>query len=232
MSDFREARTQQLENEELMTGGIRYSIKGSGSQPTSRFNLFAGCHHHGLALLVLKLLSFTILAGLLVAVLIQGSKVSCSQGQSKINQELSQLKAGVDRLCRRCPWDWTFFQGNCYFFSKSQRNWKSSITACQEVGAQIVIIESDEEQSFLQQTSKNKGQTWMGMSDLNEESTWHWVDGSPLSSSFKKYWNKGEPNNAGEEDCAEFSGGGWNDASCDTEKFWICKNSSLSCSNN
>jgi hypothetical protein len=25
-----------------MTGGIRYSIKGSGSQPTSRFNLFAG----------------------------------------------------------------------------------------------------------------------------------------------------------------------------------------------
>uniref|UniRef100_A0A8C0XPA6 C-type lectin domain-containing protein n=1 Tax=Castor canadensis TaxID=51338 RepID=A0A8C0XPA6_CASCN len=202
MSDFREARTQQLENEELMTGGIRYSIKGSGSQPTSRFNLFAG------------------------------SKVSCSQGQSKINQELSQLKAGVDRLCRRCPWDWTFFQGNCYFFSKSQRNWKSSITACQEVGAQIVIIESDEEQSFLQQTSKNKGQTWMGMSDLNEESTWHWVDGSPLSSSFKKYWNKGEPNNAGEEDCAEFSGGGWNDASCDTEKFWICKNSSLSCSNN
>jgi hypothetical protein len=34
---------------------------------------------------------------------------------------------------------------------------------------------------FLQNTSKNKGYSWMGLSDLKHEGIWHWVDGSPLS---------------------------------------------------
>nr|XP_040146474.1 CD209 antigen-like protein A isoform X2 [Ictidomys tridecemlineatus] len=157
------------------------------------------------------------------------SRVPSSQGQ-KVCQELTQLKAGVDRLCRPCPWDWTFFQGHCYFFSKSQRNWHDSVTACQEEGAQLVVINSAEEQNFLLQISKNKGSTWMGLSDLNEEATWHWVDGSPLSPSLT-YWNEGEPNNVGEEDCAEITDSGWNDAKCDAEKFWVCKTSSSSCPN-
>ncbi|XP_040146474.2 CD209 antigen-like protein C isoform X3 [Ictidomys tridecemlineatus] len=157
------------------------------------------------------------------------SRVPSSQGQ-KVCQELTQLKARVDRLCRPCPWDWTFFQGHCYFFSKSQRNWHDSVTACQEVGAQLVVINSAEEQNFLLQISKNKGSTWMGLSDLNEEATWHWVDGSPLSPSLT-YWNEGEPNNVGEEDCAEITDSGWNDAKCDAEKFWVCKTSSSSCPN-
>ncbi|VTJ81537.1 Hypothetical predicted protein [Marmota monax] len=138
--------------------------------------------------------------------------------------------AGSYRLCRPCPWDWTFFRGHCYFFSKSQRNWNDSVTACQEMRAQLVVIKSAEEQNFLLQTFKNKGSTWMGLSDLNEEATWHWVDGSPLSPSLT-YWNEGEPNNVGEEDCAEITDSGWNDAKCDAEKFWVCKTSSSSCPN-
>ncbi|XP_010383359.2 CD209 antigen isoform X5 [Rhinopithecus roxellana] len=101
--------------------------------------------------------------------------------QQEIYQELIQLKAAVERLCRPCPWEWTFFQGNCYFMSNSQQNWHDSITACQEVGAQLVVIKSAEEQNFLQlQSSRSNRFTWMGLSDLNQEGTWQWVDGSPL----------------------------------------------------
>uniref|UniRef100_A0A2R9CMA7 C-type lectin domain-containing protein n=1 Tax=Pan paniscus TaxID=9597 RepID=A0A2R9CMA7_PANPA len=151
--------------------------------------------------------------------------------QQEIYQELTQLKAAVERLCRRCPWEWTFFQGNCYFMSNSQRNWHDSITACKEVGAQLVVIKSAEEQNFLQlQSSRSNRFTWMGLSDLNQEGTWQWVDGSPLLPSFNQYWNRGEPNNVGEEDCAEFSGNGWNDDKCNLAKFWICKKSAASCS--
>ncbi|XP_003281112.2 CD209 antigen isoform X4 [Nomascus leucogenys] len=151
--------------------------------------------------------------------------------QQEIYQELTRLKAAVERLCRPCPWEWTFFQGNCYFMSNSQRDWHDSITACQEVGAQLVVIKSAEEQNFLQlQSSRSNRFTWMGLSDLNQEGTWQWVDGSPLSPSFKQYWNRGEPNNIGEEDCAEFSGNGWNDDKCNLAKFWICKKSAASCS--
>ncbi|KAH0518439.1 CD209 antigen-like protein B [Microtus ochrogaster] len=83
--------------------------------------------------------------------------------------------------------------------------------------------------SFLQQTSKAKGATWMGLSDLKKEGSWLRVDDSLLSSRFQKYWNRGEPNNIGEEDCVEFAGDGWNDSKCDLQKFWICKKSATPC---
>nr|XP_057156504.1 C-type lectin domain family 4 member M [Pan paniscus] len=144
--------------------------------------------------------------------------------QQQIYQELTDLKTAFERLCRHCPKDWTFFQGNCYFMSNSQRNWHNSVTACREVRAQLVVIKSAEEQNFLQlQTSRSNRFSWMGLSDLNQEGTWQWVDGSPLSPSFQRYWNSGEPNNSGNEDCAEFSGSGWNDNRCDIDNYWICK---------
>nr|XP_039323049.1 CD209 antigen-like [Saimiri boliviensis boliviensis] len=151
--------------------------------------------------------------------------------QQEIYQELTQLKAAVERLCHPCPREWTFFQGNCYFMSNSQRNWHDSVTACREVGAQLVVIKSDEEQNFLQlQSSRRNRLTWIGLSDLKQEGTWQWVDGSPLSPSLRRYWNQGEPNNIGEEDCVEFKGNGWNDERCSAAKFWICKKSAASCS--
>ncbi|KAM5238004.1 CD209 antigen-like protein C [Ctenodactylus gundi] len=194
----------------------------------------AGCLSHGPTLCVLQLLSLTLFAVVLVVILAKVSKVPSyqehRQAKRKTNMELLQLKAAVDRLCRPCPWDWTLFQGNCYFFSKSKRNWNDSVTACQEMGAQLVVIKSAEEQDFLQLTSKTNGYTWMGLSDLNQEGTWLWVDGSHLWFSFKKYWNDGEPNNIGEEDCVEFKGNGWNDSKCDKKNFWICKKTAVPCS--
>ncbi|XP_040587523.1 CD209 antigen-like protein C [Mesocricetus auratus] len=190
-----------------------------------------GCQDHDGFITALRLLSLVLLAALLVAVLVKGSKVPSSQEQEKekqrIHQDLDQLKAGLDRLCRPCPWDWTLFQGNCYFFSTFQQTWKDSVTACKEVGAQLVVIKSDEEQSFLQQTSKKKGNTWMGLSDLKQEGTWLWVDGSPLK--WGKYWSPREPNNLGNEDCTGFSDNGWNDNLCSLEQFWICKKPASPC---
>ncbi|KAM4887907.1 CD209 antigen-like protein C isoform 2-T2 [Thomomys bottae] len=191
-----------------------------------------GCLGYGLASLGLQLLSLIILVGLLVAVLSQGSKLLGSQSQSEqeLYEKLTQLKTAVDRLCQPCSWDWMSFQENCYFFSKVKRNWRDSMRACLDVEAQLVVIETDEEQSFLQQASKNRGQAWMGLSDLNEEARWQWVNGLPLLESFQKYWNKGEPNNVDEEDCVEFLGDGWNDAKCENRNFWICKKPSSPCS--
>uniref|UniRef100_A0A2K6UTL5 C-type lectin domain-containing protein n=1 Tax=Saimiri boliviensis boliviensis TaxID=39432 RepID=A0A2K6UTL5_SAIBB len=236
MSDSKEPRAQPLgllEEEELITSSMNFFPRDFGFRQTRGYKSLAGCLGH--TPLVLLLLSFMLFTGLLVAILIQVSKNPSSQRQEhsmqEISQDLTQLKAAVERLCRPCPWEWTFFQGNCYFMSNSQRNWHDSVTACREVGAQLVIIKSDEEQNFLQlQSSRSNRLAWMGLSDLHEENTWQWVDGSPLSPSLKRYWNQGEPNNIGEEDCAEFNGKGWNDDRCSVAKFWICKKSAASCS--
>ncbi|XP_028713213.1 CD209 antigen-like protein A isoform X1 [Peromyscus leucopus] len=237
MSDSKEMGKKQLgplDEDQLIASPTRYSIKGFGFQPNSGFSSFTGHLGLGHVPLALQVFFLVVFSVLLLVVLVKVFKIPSSPGQEqssqeKVYQELTQLKAGVDRLCRRCPWDWTSFQESCYFFSVSQKTWNDSATACQNVGAQLVVIKSDEEQKFLQQTSKKRGYTWMGLIDMHKESTWHWVDGSPLTLSFMKYWNEGEPNNVGDEDCAEFKGDGWNDSKCDNKKFWICKKPKASC---
>lgn len=241
MPDSREPKTPQpgiLDEEELVSVGSRNFLKGFGYQRISGFHCCAGYLGNDCSRLVLQLLAVTLFSAGLLATLVQVSRSPSFQeleqeqsNQEKINQELKQLQAIMAKLCRPCPWEWTFFQRKCYFFSKSQRNWHDSVTACEEEGARLVIVESADEQSFLQLSSTRKGRTWMGLSDLNNESTWHWVDGSPLSLSFMKYWNPNEPNNLGEEDCAEFYGDGWNDTKCNATKYFICKQSAASCSN-
>uniref|UniRef100_A0A8C8U6T7 CD209a antigen n=1 Tax=Peromyscus maniculatus bairdii TaxID=230844 RepID=A0A8C8U6T7_PERMB len=208
MSDSKEMGKKQLgplDEDQMIASPTRYSIKGFGFQPNSGFGSFTGHLGLGHVPLALQVFFLVVFSVLLLVVLVK------------------------DRLCRRCPWDWTPFQESCYFFSVSQKTWNDSATACQNVGAQLVVIKSDEEQKFLQQTSKKRGYTWMGLIDMHKESTWHWVNGSPLTLSFMKYWNEGEPNNVGDEDCAEFRGDGWNDTKCDNKKFWICKKPKTSC---
>ncbi|XP_069335391.1 CD209 antigen-like protein 2 isoform X7 [Eulemur rufifrons] len=230
MSDSKELGV--LEEEQVRSSSIRFFARDLGSHQTRGLKSFAGCL--GRSPLVLLFLAFMLLAVLLVTIVVQVSKLPSSLGQEqskqeKMYQELTQLKAAVDHLCRPCPWDWTFFQGNCYFFSYSQRNWHDSITACRDVGAQLVVVKGEEEQNFLQlQSSRRKRFSWIGMSDLTHEGTWQWVDGSPLPPSLTKHWNSGEPNNIGEEDCVEIFSQGWNDHRCDIAKFWICKRSAAS----
>lgn len=42
------------------------------------------------------------------------------------------------------------------------------------------------------------------------------------------FWRDGEPNNAGDEDCAHNNAGknpikSWNDAPCSAKSFWVCE---------
>nr|XP_020043839.1 CD209 antigen-like protein C [Castor canadensis] len=142
------------------------------------------------------------------------------QELKKIYQELTELNAGVDHLCHPWPCDWMFFQENCYFFSMYTKNWTDSVTACQEMGGQLVVIKSHEDQNFLNHTSKKEGYHWIGLSDQKIEGKWL----------FKKYWGKGQPNNYRSRDCVEFKEDGWNDVCCTVVKCWVCKKSAASCS--
>ncbi len=55
---------------------------------------------------------------------------------------------------------------------------------------------------------------WLGINDINSEGNWVY-DSSNQPIAFSK-WNEGEPNSAGNEDCAEHRvvKGGWNDNNC------------------
>ncbi|XP_060037382.1 CD209 antigen-like isoform X3 [Erinaceus europaeus] len=148
-------------------------------------------------------------------------------GLEGIHQQLAQINASLAGPCHSCPLNWEPFQGSCYFFLDTKKNWKMSQSTCQDWKAHLVIIHSEAEEKFLQSWRvRNKKKAWIGLTDQHNEGSWHWVDGSPLQLSF---WSRGEPNNAGDEDCVELQDDGWNDGLCNLEHASICEKQAFPC---
>ncbi|XP_063050305.1 asialoglycoprotein receptor 1-like [Engraulis encrasicolus] len=117
---------------------------------------------------------------------------------------------------------WIRFQSNFYFFSTESKNWHDSRADCRQRAADLVIVNSWVEEDFL--SSHLQESTWMGLSDIDTEGVWKWVDGTQLTSGF---WAPGEPNNVkGDEDCVHLDKGRewkWNDNTCSQPKRWTCE---------
>ncbi|XP_026232643.1 C-type lectin domain family 4 member C-like [Anabas testudineus] len=168
------------------------------------------------ALLCLGLLSVSLLIGLI------GLSVHYHVSVSFLAEE--------KRVCGQkttCPDGWTKFCWSCYFLSTERGSWTKGREDCRTRGADLVVIHSAEEQTFIS-TFINKN-TWIGLNDTDKEGTWEWVDGTPLTVT---YWGSNEPNNGNggiflaNEDCVEISTGWsseWNDLSCEASRQWICE---------
>ncbi|XP_034417518.1 CD209 antigen-like [Cyclopterus lumpus] len=160
---------------------------------------------------------------------------SMSEERELLNSSLTQLTEDMDRLQRwsklskTCPAGWTTLSSSCYFVSSSSASWEKSREDCRDKGADLVIIDSLEEQKFLSNIIKHH--TWIGLNDKDHEGNWKWIDGTPLTQ--PAYWNSPPDNGGGdpqwgEEDCAEMlhwreAEVSWNDVGCNNSKRWICE---------
>ncbi|XP_071264244.1 fibronectin-like isoform X4 [Salvelinus alpinus] len=124
-----------------------------------------------------------------------------------------------------CPEGWRRFGCSCYYLSTEGKTWEKSRQDCLERGADLVIINSEEEQTFINGFESVKW-VWIGLTDSVTEGTWKWVDGTPLTT--PSYWRSEEPNGGGRENCVEIyyisSGQGvWRDYDCSFSQQWICE---------
>ncbi|XP_012734656.3 C-type lectin domain family 4 member M [Fundulus heteroclitus] len=124
-----------------------------------------------------------------------------------------------------CPTHWRVFEAKCYFVSTAKKNWTESRRACIAEGADLLIINSDEEQKFANGMLGKEQNAWIGLTDSLTEGVWTWVDGTPVTTT---YWGTGQPNShGGDQDCGELVqtelNGGWNDDGCFAQQLWICE---------
>ncbi|XP_049328170.1 CD209 antigen-like protein C [Astyanax mexicanus] len=150
------------------------------------------------------------------------------QLQKELDQTRAQLQNYKNSLQRKaeivektCPAGWRRRGSRMYFISKGTNSWSQSREDCRERGSDLVIINSSDEQRFIQALGM---QVWIGLSEIS--SRWTWVDGSSLNSG---YWRTGEPNEyRSGEDCAESKPDDdflntWNDERCHVSLNWVCE---------
>ncbi|XP_062372848.1 C-type lectin domain family 4 member M-like [Sardina pilchardus] len=150
-----------------------------------------------------------------------------------LSDEKAQLQASYDNMTRgidqsrtkldsRLEDGWIARKPSVYKVSSEKKTWQQSRDSCLNMGADLMIVNDIEEQKFLL-PYKN---VWIGLSDTDNEGVWKWVDDTRLTT---KFWAPGEPNNAGNEDCAEISSNAadpykaWNDVPCSSSYQYICE---------
>ncbi|KAL6467098.1 hypothetical protein MHYP_G00249020 [Metynnis hypsauchen] len=88
---------------------------------------------------------------------------------------------------------WIYFSSSLYYISTEKKSWSESRQFCTVRGADLLIINSREEQDFIEKL--RKGQTaWIGLTYRVTEKVWRWVDGSELDTGL---WEIGKPDRYG-----------------------------------
>nr|XP_056705563.1 hepatic lectin-like [Euleptes europaea] len=151
---------------------------------------------------------------------------SLSSKLSEVDSEIPELPAGLNDQLFPCGPDtrqWEYFNGKCYYFSLETAPWIRAHARCAEKQSQLVVINSMAEQNFIQMRTRNE-RYWIGLTDVDAEGVWKWVDGSDYYSGFL-FWKPGEPNDdRHNEDCAHvWNNGEWNDVFCTYLCYYICE---------
>lgn len=159
----------------------------------------------------------------------------------KIGMDIATLKSHIPMLkegCKHCLPGWTYMHSLCYYLPFSdaiqRKFWPEARQFCKKQGGDLAVIDSREKEMDLgtlinnyQDPSRHISQSgfWIGLTDVVEEGTWLWLDGTKL---IEGYWGDREPNNMNNEDCAAIYPRvnlfkAWNDAPCNHALKWICE---------
>ena len=117
--------------------------------------------------------------------------------------------------------DWTLYGTSCYKYFTSTEQWNSARSQCLSMNADLVTINTLEENSFVLNLTR-VSYFWIGLNDISEEGTFVWASGS--KSAYRK-WKSLEPNdNNKNEDCVEATRqSDWNDVPCNFLMSYVCE---------
>ncbi|CAI5767947.1 C-type lectin domain-containing protein [Podarcis lilfordi] len=151
----------------------RIIINGSTKQAKEVFSPKPGHFPYGLCKSVI-IVSLGLNVILIISIIIISSSRSGLSGRSAV---LPPALPSPSTLTEYCPDGWIGYQRKCYYFSDSDRNWTSSQNYCASFNASLVVIDSQEEMSFLRRY-KGPADYWIGLQKMNDQEPWRWIDGT------------------------------------------------------
>ena len=120
--------------------------------------------------------------------------------------------------------------GHLYLLVRNVTSWSRAARYCSQQGSHLVTIDSEAENTFVY--GLGGWSTWLGASDAEQEGTWAWVTGEPMTYT---NWQAGDPDNCcppeacGGTDCIDedyltFTGGmDWKDEAGIWEYQFVCE---------
>ncbi|XP_068853968.1 CD209 antigen-like protein E [Aphelocoma coerulescens] len=139
-------------------------------------------------------------------------------------QEVTELLCRTLGSSRTCQAGWKSHGSSCYSFSMDSLGWASARNACADLGAHLVVVNSELEQMFLLDNSDRSASYWLGASDGVKEGEWEWVTGEEPDFRFWDVWVT-DPDKE-HKDCGAIGPRGfWIYERCSHPHRWICEKS-------
>ncbi|XP_040594737.1 C-type lectin domain family 6 member A isoform X1 [Mesocricetus auratus] len=145
----------------------------------------------------LRFWSVTVISVLLLsACFITGCVVTYQFAMDKPDTRLSELHAHhsnptclsegtrvSEKMWGCCPSNWKSFGSSCYLIPTKENIWSISEQKCFEMGAHLVVINTEAEQNFITQQLNKSVVYFLGLSDPQGNGKWQWIDNTPFSKS-------------------------------------------------
>nr|XP_034368010.1 C-type lectin domain family 6 member A isoform X3 [Arvicanthis niloticus] len=136
------------------------------------------------------------------------------------------ISSCIEKMWGCCPNHWKSFGSSCYLISTKENFWSISEQNCIQMGAHLVVINTEAEQNFITQQLDESFTYFLGLSDPQGNGKWQWIDNTPSSQNVR-FWHPQEPN-LPEERCASIVywtplKWGWNNVFCDNKYYSICE---------
>uniref|UniRef100_F1LAV0 Brevican core protein n=1 Tax=Ascaris suum TaxID=6253 RepID=F1LAV0_ASCSU len=102
--------------------------------------------------------------------------------------KLNQLNS--KKCLYECEPGWAYYEptASCYISVRGNFSFNEARNGCEERGANLTSIHSEEESNFINELSDGESIYWIGLQ--NKGGIWHWIDGTPLTYT---RWREGEP---------------------------------------
>ncbi|KAL7838825.1 hypothetical protein AOLI_G00272290 [Acnodon oligacanthus] len=135
-------------------------------------------------------------------------------------QNLTEAQHRLTALTPDCPPGWVVFGSSCYFVSFELRSWDEGRQDCLNKGADLAVVNSRTEQSFIH----GRHILWIGLHE-SDSGVWAWVDGAPLTNA---YWLPEVNSHAGPGLCALIDDSSpplssWKKRPCTYKSRYVCK---------